>query len=402
MIQNLQRDTLSVVIPALNEEEAIGGTIARCLESVAQIRETAGLEGVEIIVVSDGSTDRTAEIAGSFPGVKLIVFEQNRGYGAAIKEGFRQAGGSLLGFLDADGTCDPRYFGEMCRRLIAEDADVVLGSRLGPETRMPKIRRLGNRFFACLMTLLTGRRTTDTASGMRVLRRGALDDLYPLPDGLHFTPSMSARALLNGLRLLEVPMDYHERTGESKLRIFSDGWRFLRVILADVLCYRPERLFMMGFLFCLVVGMFFAAYPIWFYARHREVEDWMFYRFPVCGLLGAVGYQLLAGAALTYRMATFGPRRCVEHSFWFSAAVRLFEGWIVVAVTAILAAVSLVLLWPGVWEYATTLTVSMHWSRFVTAVFLLLLAGQSAIGGILMRVLSLWKAQLPFRNAASR
>src|SRR5262245_2996796 len=145
--------SLTIVIPALNEEEAIGSTLRRCLAARDRIREEAGLESVEIITVSDGSSDRTAEIARSFDDVQVIVFEKNRGYGAAIKEGFLRGRGSLLGFLDADGTCDPLHFGPLCRAIVAEDADVALGSRLGPGSRMPWIRRLGNRIFAFVLGL---------------------------------------------------------------------------------------------------------------------------------------------------------------------------------------------------------------------------------------------------------
>ena len=127
--------SLTIVIPALNEEEAIGGTISRCLAARESIRSAAGVSLIEIIVVSDGSTDRTAEIARSFTDIKVIVFEHNRGYGAAIKEGWRQGSGDLLGFLDADGTCDPQFFGTMARAAISESADVVVGSRLGPDSQ---------------------------------------------------------------------------------------------------------------------------------------------------------------------------------------------------------------------------------------------------------------------------
>jgi glycosyltransferase involved in cell wall biosynthesis len=163
---------------------------------------------VEAIVVSDGSTDRTAdiahEVAARESAVKVIVFPVNRGYGAAIKEGFRQASGDLLSFLDADGTCDPLCFGDMCLALEDESVSLVLGSRLGAGNQMPRVRRLGNRIYAFLLGFLSGDAVTDTASGMRVLRRDALPHLDALPDGLHFTPAMSARAIMSDLRIVEV------------------------------------------------------------------------------------------------------------------------------------------------------------------------------------------------------
>ena len=113
---------------------------------------------------------------------------------------------------------------------------------------MPRIRKLGNRIYALILGMLCGRRVTDTASGMRVIRREAINELYPLPDRMHFTPSMSARALLSGMRVVEVPMHYEERIGTSKLSVLGDGVRFLKTILEGVLCYRPERLFLMGFI----------------------------------------------------------------------------------------------------------------------------------------------------------
>lgn len=391
-------DTLSVVIPALNEEEAIGPTLARCIAAIPAICQ-AGMARVEILVVNDGSTDRTAEIARSFDGVRVIDLPENRGYGAALAEGFRQATGQWLAFLDADGTCDPCELAALCRTALEQGADMVLGSRLGADSQMPRLRKLGNRCYALLLGFLCGRAVSDTASGMRVLRRDCLERLGPLPSGLHFTPSMSARALLDGMRVIEVPITYRERIGRSKLRLLADGWRFLRVILSEVLCYRPERLFLLGFGICLAFGVLLAAYPVEFYLLQRSVEEWMIYRFMVCGLVGASGYQFLIGAALTERLAGLGPRRGAGGSFGASLAAAFFAGRGVWGLAAILAALSTGLLWPGILEYLATRQVTLHWSRFMTAVFGLLLVAQSLVAGILMRVLALWKARLGRHDA---
>lgn len=101
--------TLSIVIPAWNEEAGIGAIVTRTLAARSQIMAQSGVAGVEVIVVDDGSRDRTAEIARGFAEVRVISHPANRGYGAAIKTGFAEATGELLGFLDADGTCDPVF-----------------------------------------------------------------------------------------------------------------------------------------------------------------------------------------------------------------------------------------------------------------------------------------------------
>ena len=187
---------LSIVIPAYNEEEAIAAIIRRFLAERENIVRETPVEDVEVIVVNDGSQDRTAEIARQFQDISLITYEKKRGYGAAIKSGFEKATGTLVAFLDADGTCDPHYFIDMCTKLIKEDADIVIGSRMTAESKMPAIRKVGNLFYAALINLLGSSTITDSASGMRVIKKSSLTKLYPLPDGLHFTPAMSCRAVL--------------------------------------------------------------------------------------------------------------------------------------------------------------------------------------------------------------
>ncbi len=140
-------------------------------------------------MVSDGSTDRTLELARKHDDeITVIGFERNRGYGAAIQEAWRQSDADLLGFLDADGTCDPRFFSTLCSTIEEQNADVVLGCRMNAQSQMPLVRRIGNTIFALLLGLFSSTRVRDTASGMRVVRRKSLAKLEPLPTGMHFTP----------------------------------------------------------------------------------------------------------------------------------------------------------------------------------------------------------------------
>ena len=385
--------SLTIVIPALNEEDSIGSTIERCLAARDHIRQTAGVSDIDLVVVSDGSTDHTAELARRFSEVKVIEFARNRGYGAAIQEGWRQGRGTLLGFLDADGTCDPTYFAQMCRIAIQDSSDVVLGSRMGPLSQMPRIRRFGNRLYALLLGFLCGRHVTDAASGMRVVRRESLRHLYPLPLGLHFTPAMSARALLNNLRVTEIPMSYEERIGRSKLSVLRDGVRFLRAILAGVLSYSPERLLLLGFGVCMLLTAVIAASPVEFYLTNRRLEEWMIYRFVVCYVLTSFALLLLLATALVNRMALLSQRRPEAVTFWPSFVSSLLDGPLLYATLLGLLASAAFLLWPGIVEYATTRRVSLHWSRLLAGALSLSCAVQVGVFALLLGIISVWKSQ---------
>ncbi|MER3513803.1 MAG: hypothetical protein C4310_04965, partial [Chloroflexota bacterium] len=149
---------LSVVIPALNEGAGIGAILERVL-AVRSALLAVGVGPLEVIVVDDGSQDATPDIVESYMRaypdmVRLIRHSRNRGYGAALKTGFRHAQGDLLAFLDADGTYPPEAFPELCRVALDLGADLVVGSRMsGGESEMPHVRRLGNGLFALLLSL---------------------------------------------------------------------------------------------------------------------------------------------------------------------------------------------------------------------------------------------------------
>src|SRR6266508_2644296 len=232
---------LSIVIPAYNEENGIAEIASRVL-SVQPALKKVGVDRLEFLIVDDGSKDRTAEVAESIPGVHLIRHPQNKGYGAALKTGFSKASGELIGFLDADGTYPPEYFPQLCEAAL-KGTDLVIGSRMaGEDSKMPFTRRVGNFFFANLLTLLSRQKVTDSASGMRVFRREILERIYPLPDGLNLTPVMSTRAVHEGIKIEEIPIPYSERVGRSKLSVLRDGSIFIQSMLWTALSYNPVRI----------------------------------------------------------------------------------------------------------------------------------------------------------------
>jgi glycosyltransferase involved in cell wall biosynthesis len=386
----MTKRTLSIVIPALNEEQSIGSTVARCREARSGIVSTAPVDDVEIIVVSDGSDDGTERIALSYPDVTVLVFEQNRGYGAALKCGFEYGNGELVGFLDADGTCDPRIFSDLCTAVEREEADVALGSRLNADSRMPFVRVLGNSLFAWMLGILSQRRVRDTASGMRVIRREALAKLYPLPDGLHFTPAMSARILIGGdLSLVEVPMPYHERSGQSKLSVVRDGLRFLWVISQAAVTFRPARLILMLAVVFGLAGVLAGLGPLWLWLREGFVEEWMIHRTILSSLLLTIAALLISTAVTAERIAAVAHRRLPQTSGLTGVLMRLFTSrtrWVGgFALMMLTAAV----VWPAISQVIGGTPAEFHWSRAVLAALLVFLALALACTTFLLNMMDL-------------
>ena len=301
---------LSVVIPAYNEEDSIQEVMQRVLAIRPEL-PAAGVDDLELIVVNDGSRDRTAELVQATPGVRLLTHVHNGGYGAALKTGFAAARGELIGFLDADGTYPPEKFPDLCRVALAQDADIVIGSRMaGAISEMPLVRRIGNLVFAGLVSLVSAQHITDSASGMRVFKKAILERIYPLPDGLNLTPVMSTRALHEGLRMVETPIPYSERAGRSKLSVTKDGMRFAQSIVWTAFTYNPARLFgiigLAAVAFMLAVGAWIVALRL---QGVTTLSAWGVFILYTAVILGVAGVSLFAlGATFNYLVALFYKR----------------------------------------------------------------------------------------------
>jgi glycosyltransferase involved in cell wall biosynthesis len=330
--------TLSVVIPAYNEEDGIAAIVERVLAIGTSLR-AAGVDELECIVVDDGSRDGTAEIVRRYaPHVRLIC-QRNKGYGGALKTGFHAARGELLAFLDADSTYPPEYFPQMCQ-VALDGADLVIGSRMaGASSEMPLVRRIGNTIFATLLSVVAGVRISDSASGQRVLRRAVLPMLYPLPDTLDFTPAMSTRALHENVRVVEVPIPYKERSGRSKLSVVRDGLRFFKSIVWTALTYNPVRIFGGLGAALLALALVVGGLPLLAHLSGSQ-SGWPFPRFFGALVMGVAGITLYTtGTSFSYIVALFhnrpirqglvGPRgngRKIEKHYWWLGLLAVLAG----------------------------------------------------------------------------
>jgi len=301
---------LSICIPVYNEHAAVAETLERCL-AIADDLRVAGVPQFELIAVDDGSTDGTADVIGRYPQVRLIRHAGNCGYGAALKTGFAAAHYSLIGFLDADATYPPEAFPQLCRAVLVDGADLVIGSRMtGTDSEMPRVRKIGNTFFAALLTFIGRTPVSDSASGMRVFRREVLDLLSPLPDGLNLTPVMSTRAVHEGITVTELPIRYRERLGESKLSVTRDGMRFLTTMVETTLAYNPVRIFgVLGLAGMAIAGLTLAGLVV---ARASGVTSlgplgtFALFGALVCGVAGVSTFAL--GATFNYLVSLFYHR----------------------------------------------------------------------------------------------
>jgi glycosyltransferase involved in cell wall biosynthesis len=342
---------LSVVIPAFNEEDSIQSVMTRVLSTRRDL-SAVGFPELELIIVDDGSTDRTPELVRAKDGARLIRHRTNGGYGAALKTGFAAATGNWVGFLDADGTYPPEYLPKLCDAALGQDADIVIGSRMaGAESEMPLVRRVGNVIFANLVSLISARRITDSASGMRIFKKSILERIYPLPDGLNLTPVMSTRALHERLNMIEVPIPYSERAGRSKLNVVRDGVRFAQSIVWTALAYNPARplgLFgLAAMAVTLLVGLWLVVLRLQGVTSLSPIGIFTVFSAVVLGVAGVSLFSL--GATFNYlvslfyrqpiRQGLFGKpifRTPLDRHFWWLGVLGIGAG-------AVLALGSLVL-----------------------------------------------------------
>lgn len=240
---------LTVVIPALNEAEGIGETVNR----IRQTLEAGGIEH-EIIVVNDGSTDLTGQLARQL-GTRVIDHPTPGGYGLALKAGILEAKYDLIGITDADGTYPCDRIDELYRLVAEGGYDMAVGARTGKEYRGTFFKMPARRVFLWLSEYATGRRIDDINSGLRVFRKEiVVRYMGTISNGFSFTTTITLAALLNGYFVKYVPISYFKRLGKSNVRYFRDTLRSLQIIVESIVYYNPLKMFLLVSLFLVALG----------------------------------------------------------------------------------------------------------------------------------------------------
>lgn len=250
--------SVSVLIPAFNEGDAIAGVITAL---------RASADWHEIIVVDDGSGDQTSEQARA-AGATVVRHPYNKGNGAAVKTGIRTASGEFVLIIDGDGQHKP----EDALRLVTRlgEYDLVIGAR-STETQATHARRFGNSALNWLASYLTDRDIPDLTSGFRGGRREYLREfLHLLPNGFS-TPTTTTLAFIKaGYNVTFEPVHARQRVGQSKIRLASDGTKFLMIILRIVTIFSPLRIFLPVSAASFAVG---AGYAVWTIATQRHITN---------------------------------------------------------------------------------------------------------------------------------
>jgi len=246
----------SVIVPVYNEKTVIEKTVDVLLQ----------LDDInELIIVDDGSTDGTAQWLQSIhrQGLVVIYHDENKGYGAALKRGIAAAGNEIIVITDADGT----YPHSQIKNLVNAMAyhDMVVGARLGPTAHIPFIRKFPKWCINQLANYLSNTKIPDLNSGLRVMKKSIISRYRNiLPNGFSFTTTITLAMLTHGYSVKYIPIEYHKRTGKSKIRPIYDTLNFIQLTIRTILYFNPLKIFApISFLiFCSAGAVFVYSYMI--------------------------------------------------------------------------------------------------------------------------------------------
>lgn len=261
---------LSLVLPVYNEVAAILPEIRKIQEVLDKLSCPA-----ELIVVDDGSTDGTAQLlTEAEESFRLICSDENRGYGASLKKGIRQAKYPIVAITDADGT----YPNEEIPRLMdaMSEADMVVGARTGSKVHIPLIRRPAKWVLNKLANYLSNANIPDLNSGLRIFRKEIAERYFHiLPDRFSFTTTITLAMFADGYRVKYLSIDYHKREGASKIKP-SDAVGFFILILRTITYFNPLRTFVPLFLILFSLASAKLGYDVFILSNLTDLTTLLF------------------------------------------------------------------------------------------------------------------------------
>lgn len=277
----LDQNQLSIILPAKNEAAIVGRT-------VSDIRSR--FPKAQIIVVNDGSTDATAELAVA-AGAEVITHPYSKGNGAAIKTGARAALGEIIVFMDADGQHNPADIERFLEKLD-EGYDMVVGARqAGSQASL--VRGLANTFYNRLASWMTGQRIEDLTSGFRAVRaQKFVQFLYLLPNGFSYPTTSTMAFFRAGHSVAYIPIIAEKRVGRSHINLIRDGVRFLLIIFKIGTLYSPLKLFLPISLLHFAMGFVYYAYTYVEFFRLSLASVFLWSAAVTIFLIGLVSEQI--------------------------------------------------------------------------------------------------------------
>jgi glycosyltransferase involved in cell wall biosynthesis len=247
----MSKQDVTIIIPAHNEEEGI----ADAINGIKRLNV-----GYEIIVVDDGSTDNTYKLA-SETGVKIIRHPYNKGYGAALKTGIRNAEADVVLFMDADGQHKPSDIQKLLQ-YIREEYDMVVGART-KKSKISLLRRPGKKVLSITANYLAGVKIPDLNSGFRALKKSVvLEFMHILPNSFSFSTTITLALITSGYSVKYVPIEAPERVGTSKIKPFRDGFRFILMIVRTIALFNPLKIFLPVSLLLFLSGVSYLIYEV--------------------------------------------------------------------------------------------------------------------------------------------
>ena len=282
-----EKHTISIVLPCLNEAE----NLKDLLPKIKSCQPDA-----EVLVINDGSTDRSREICEE-NGVRVISHPKQLGNGASIKTGARNATGNVIVFMDSDGQHKPEDIQRLLDQMN-EGYEMVVGAR-SHESQASKKREWGNRIFNKIASFMTGEKIEDLTSGFRAVKAEHFKRfLYLLPNGFSYPTTSTMAFFRSALPVAYIPIEAGIRDGKSKIRLIKDGIRFFVIILKIGALYSPMRLFLPVSFILFVIGVFYYIYTYVHYHSFTNMSAMLFMSSLFVFLMGILSEQI---SSLHYR-----------------------------------------------------------------------------------------------------